>query len=115
MNNRRTGEDGESQISQYLTGKGYNILHRNFRYKKKEVDIIARKGDTVVFVEVKKRSTNLYGRGVEAVDHAKRNNIICAAKAYINRYRCEDLYVRFDVASIDEGRISYIEDAFQLQ
>jgi putative endonuclease len=115
MNRKLKGIDGENQVSRYLVQRGWDILERNFRYKTKEIDIIARKEDTIVFVEVKKRNTGSFGKGMEAVGFSKQNNIIRVAMAYIQKKHLSDHVIRFDVASIDEGRIHYIEDAFHVR
>ena len=115
MSRKRTGEIGENEVSHYLEKMGWKILERNFRFQRKEIDIIAKKGDIVAFVEVKRRKTGGFGKGMEAVGQLKRDNIIYAAKAFIQRNRLSCCRIRFDVASIDPDSFTYIEDAFQIQ
>ena len=112
-NKYSTGKNGEDKIVCYLCNKGYTILERNFRYKKKEVDIIAYKNDTLIFVEVKRRKSDQFGFGFEAVDDRKIQNILKVARYYIELNKLCDKNVRFDVASIDGGVIRYIDNAFQ--
>ena len=113
-NKRFTGKIGEDKIALYLNQKGYNILVRNFRYKKNEVDIIADKDNTLIFVEVKRRKSSQFGCGFEAIDGRKRQNILKVARYFIEKNNLRNINVRFDVASIDRGVIRYIEDAFQV-
>ncbi|KPJ86933.1 MAG: hypothetical protein AMS17_10200 [Spirochaetes bacterium DG_61] len=115
MSRKRTGEIGENEVSHYLEKRGWKILERNFRFQRKEIDIIAKKGDIVAFIEVKRRKTGGFGKGMEAVDSLKQDNIIHVAKAYVQRNRLTSCRIRFDVASIDPDSFTYIEDAFQMQ
>lgn len=115
MNKISVGKKGEEAIARYLADRGYTIIERNYRYQKKEVDVIARKGDTLVFVEVKYRKSRVFGGGTEAIGRTKRQSIIQVARAYIARQKLYYLNVRFDVASIDRGRLCYIENAFQVR
>jgi putative endonuclease len=113
-NKQATGKSGEDKIVCYLSNKGYSILERNFRYKNKEVDIIANKDDTLIFVEVKRRKSDRFGFGFESVDFRKIQNIFKVARYYIEKNEMREKNVRFDVASIDRGVIRYIENAFQV-
>jgi len=115
MNNIVTGRKGEERIVTYLESKGYVILEKNFRFHHKEVDIIALKNKTLIFVEVKARKNKSFGSGFESVTSHKIKNIISVARYYIHKNRLYNLNVRFDVASIDTDGLSYVEDAFQLK
>jgi len=116
---KETGKIGEDIAVKFLTRKGYRILKRNWRIRGGEIDIVATDHDTIVFVEVKSRTSTEYGTGEEAITFWKRKRLINAAKAYL-RYRGEDYECRFDVISIlfnERGRakeINHIEDAFTL-
>ncbi len=94
---------------------GYSILHRNYRYKRAEVDIIARKGKVLVFVEVKTRSSDIYGWPEEAVSHGKRRLLLMTADHYIHRTNWLH-EILFDIISITgpgpANQIYHIEDAF---
>ena len=111
------GKRGEDAAVALLQQRGYEIRHRNWRYKHLEVDIIANDGDVLVFVEVKTRSGRAYGMPYEFVDYAKQAKLTRAANQYIAamRYGGE---IRFDVVSIlySEKSGSYdirlIRDAF---
>jgi putative endonuclease len=92
------------------------IVARNFRARGGEIDIVARDGATVVFVEVKDRGDTRHGEGFEAVTARKRQRIILAARLYALKHRLEDTPMRFDVVSIDrstgEARVRHDRDAF---
>lgn len=109
------GKQGEEIAVKYLTDKGYEILERNWRNRHKEVDIIAKDGRELVFVEVKTRKSNNYGEPDLAVNKQKQRLLISAANAYIFRNNM-DLDARFDIISIilsdGEPKIDHIEDAF---
>jgi putative endonuclease len=115
MNKISVGKIWEDRVAAYLEGNGYTILERNFRFHKKEIDIIAEKDDLVVFVEVKYRKDMTFGTGLDAVTTRKRGNIQLAAVYYIDKNRLHNCNVRFDVASIEQDKLLYIEDAFQFK
>ncbi len=116
---KTTGKIGEDIAAKFLTRKGYRILERNWRIKGGEIDIVADDRGTMVFVEVKARSSTEYGTGEEAITPHKKGKIINTAKAYL-KYKGEDRPCRFDVIAIlfdKRGKakeINHIEDAFTL-
>ena len=109
------GEQGEQIATEALVKKGYQILERNFRFKKHEIDIIARIADTIVFVEVKTRSERFLEEPELAVTRTKQSSIITAANDYLIQNDL-DFEARFDIISIviyPEGvALEHIEDAF---
>lgn len=109
------GKLGEELAVNYLTGKGYEILERNWHNIHKEIDIIAKDGDELVIVEVKARQTDEYGDPDIAVTKKKQRMLIAAANAYIQKNGL-DIETRFDIVSIvfknEEPVIEHIEDAF---
>ena len=109
------GKLGEEIAANYLVGKGYEILERNWRNRHKEIDIIAKDGDELVIVEVKTRQHDDYGEPFVAVSLAKQSRLIAAANAYIFKSNL-DINTRFDIISIvfNDGNpaIEHIEDAF---
>ncbi len=109
------GNKGEMLASRYLMDKGYAVLHYNWRSGHKEIDLIAKQHDTLVFVEVKSRASDMYGNAEEAVDDRKIRLLISAAQAYILS-RKSDLKFRFDIITVigkcAPYRIEHIEDAF---
>ena len=108
-----TGKIGEDLSVEYLIQKGYKIIERNFECRQGEIDIIAKDGDILVFVEVKSRSNPNYGNPEDFVDLKKQVNIIKAADAYIELMGYEG-EVRFDIVSVylDTNKIELIKDAF---
>lgn len=112
-NNKKTGLAQEERAAEYLEKKGFRVLERNFYTKFGEIDIIARDGDYLVFVEVKYRSGQRGGHPLEAVGKRKQQHIKQAAQYYLLRYGIpEDTPCRFDVIGILREEITHIEDAF---
>ena len=109
------GKKGEILAADYLARNGYNIIVSNWRYRHKEVDIIARYEGKLVIVEVKLRSTDYFGDPSEAVTKKKQRFLIEAAEAYLDKLN-EEPEVQFDVVSIVDGsggyQIEHIADAF---
>ncbi len=112
------GRQGEEYTCAYLQKQGINVLARNYHCRGGEVDIIAREGDTVVFVEVKTRGGGGFGSGAEAVTPAKIKKIIHAAQNYIMNEVPREESFRFDVAEVflRDGLFSmnYIKNAFEV-
>ncbi|MBP5307114.1 MAG: YraN family protein [Paludibacteraceae bacterium] len=109
------GVRGEEYAREYLKAQRYVIREANWRWKEKEIDIIAQKGDVLVIVEVKTRSSLDYGRPEDAVDDRKIRFLTAAANAYIRRCHL-NLSVRFDILSLvkngDGFDLNHIKDAF---
>ncbi|MCG6924606.1 MAG: YraN family protein, partial [Acidobacteria bacterium] len=95
------GTAGEERACAHLQRGGLAILERNFRCRVGEIDIVAREGDTIVFVEVKERGDASHGTAVEAVTPAKRSRVIRAAELWAARHGHSESTVRFDVVGID--------------
>ena len=112
MNKRGFGAAGEQIARDFLAGKGAKILEMNYRRPTGEIDIIARQGKTLLFVEVKRRSSLRYGRPAEAVDRQKQSHILRTAQLYLQENRLTDVPVRFDVIEVLPGQIRHIENAF---
>ena len=112
MNKRQFGGEGEAEARAYLEKKGARILAMNYRRPTGEIDIIARHGATVLFVEVKRRSSLRYGRPAEAVNRAKQAHILRTAQLYLQEKRLTESPVRFDVIEILPDKIRHIENAF---
>lgn len=101
---RRRGAAGEWLACRHLEARGFRILHRNFRCRSGEVDVVARDGSTTVFVEIKQRRGAQHGEGYEAVTLGKRRRIVRAAKLYAAAHGLTESPLRFDVISIDTER-----------
>ncbi len=114
MNKRETGAKYETLAVEYLQERGYEILKQNFRCKQGEVDIIARDGKYLVFIEVKYRSTSRSGCAVSAVSYKKQQTISRVAAFYLLKHRLSDSTpCRFDVVAIDGERIQLYKNAFE--
>lgn len=112
-NNREIGSRFEEMAAAYLRNTGYVILERNYRNKLGEIDIIARDGRTLVFVEVKYRINLEKGDPAEAVHGQKQRKIRNVAKMYLYQQQLgEDIPCRFDVVAILGSDIRLIRDAF---
>lgn len=118
---QKTGLWGEREAERHLKAKGHKILARRLRIgRRDEIDLLARDGDTLVFIEVKTRAGEDYGRPFSAVDRGKRFNLARAAARYLSRMRPPPPSFRFDVVEIigkkDQPNpiIRHIENAFPL-
>lgn len=116
-NHNDFGKIAEDLAADYLQRNGYRILVRNFRFQKAEIDIIAEKGELIVIVEVKARSTDAFMLPQEAVTKTKIKSIVSAANHYLEEFDRQN-EVRFDIISVlpDEDKkliIDHITDAFQ--
>lgn len=111
------GQAGEARAAAYLQLRGYRIVARNVRYLRCEIDLIARRGDTLAFVEVKTRRRDDAFDPADNVGPVKQRHLQRAAGAYLARHPAPNLYIRFDIISIhapDRGRthITHLPDAF---
>lgn len=110
---------GEQLAARALLGRGWRILHRNFRVGRGEVDLIAQDGDCLVFVEVKTRVGTQFSEPLEAVTRSKQRQLVRLAAKYMAARRLYDQDCRFDVVAVEmdaEGnlvRFDLIENAFQ--
>ena len=94
------GKQGEELAAAYLQAKGFVIVKQNYRKKVGEIDIIAQEGTTLVFVEVKTRTSLQFGQPYEAITHKKQKQLRRVAEDYLARNNKLDVIVRFDVISI---------------
>lgn len=116
LNKRKIGGRFEQAACIYLQQKGFRLREANFRIRSGEIDLIMDDEETLVFIEVKYRSTGNCGRGEEHVDRRKQQKIIKVAEYYLLREGlCERCPCRFDVVSVDgAGNITHYENAFGL-
>ena len=116
MTKHSIGMQGQESAKQFLTDKGYVILKENYRLRTSEIDIIARDGDYIVFVEVKFRKGLSHGLPRESVGRVKQIRIIKAAMHYIHATQTNEQDYRFDVVEIleSDGKLyaNHIENAF---
>ena len=112
------GKRSEHLALNYLKRKGYRIVETNYRSRVGEIDIIAREKDTLVFVEVKARSSRRFGSPKGAVTPAKQRKISMSALDYLKRTGQTEASARFDVVSIDtaagQTAIEVVKNAFTL-
>lgn len=109
------GQIAEQRAVTYLKKTGYEIVEQNYRYRKAEIDIIARKDNFIIVVEVKARSSSYYGAPVSFVNRKKIQLLVMAIDAYIQKNDL-DVEVRFDIISylVENGKWTreHIENAF---
>jgi len=107
---------GEARARAFLIERGWTIVATNYRFGRREVDVIVRRGNLIAFVEVKTRAGDGFGAPEEAVTRLKRREIEIVAREYLCRHRLGDVDVRLDVISVTvgrHGRIEHIEDAWR--
>lgn len=118
--NKLSGQFGEGTAASFLKKNGYKILKRNYRNQIGEIDIVAQKGEDLVFVEVKTRSSAAFGTPSEAVTYYKKRKLVNTAKLYLLK-NPTDMNVRFDVIEVygrlvngvfEVDEINHIEQVF---
>ena len=113
------GAEGEDRAARALKKARYKIVERNFRTPAGEIDIVARDGTCLVFVEVKTRSSIEFGLPQEAVIRRKRKRLYSAARWYLQKNRVPDAECRFDVVAVvvkddvSNAEVEVIKDAFR--
>jgi len=115
------GRWGEEQAARFLERRGWSILARNYRFGRREVDLVARKGDLLAFVEVKTRSGTGFGAPQESITALKRREVEAVAAHFVYRHGLQSLTVRFDAVAIvvkgreggAQARIEHVEDAWR--
>lgn len=118
-NGKPLGDRGEALAAEHLERSGWTILERNFRSGRKEIDLVARRGEVVSFVEVKARSGAGYGHPLEAITGRKQREIQQVASAWIHSFgRAADTY-RFDAVAVrfrtgSAPSIGHVEDAWRI-
>jgi putative endonuclease len=112
----KLGVTGEAAAADFLLAKGYQILNRNFRYQRAEIDLIAQKEKLLVFAEVKTRSSEKFGYPEEFVSNRKTELFLLAAEEYIFQQNWQH-DIRFDILAVTVSpsgnfQVHHIEDAF---
>jgi putative endonuclease len=112
---QKIGKEGEAFALEWVKRNGYKVLHTNWRFGKKELDIVTLKDNMIIVFEVKTRLNDYWEEPKEAVRHRKQKNIIEAADAYVNHYDY-DMEVQFDILSLlhkgNGFELEHIPDAF---
>lgn len=111
---RDQGQRGEERAVEHLLDRGYSVVERNFRCRLGEIDIIARDGDALVFVEVRTRTDGRRGTALETVTPAKQRRIARVAEVYLSMRRQHAAACRFDVVGITGEQVELVRDAFRL-
>lgn len=112
-NTRSRGREYEKLAEKYLLRNGYEILERSWQAGHREIDLIALKDKTVVFVEVKGAMSRKYGHPSERVDRRKKQNLINAAQQYITAKNLQGFDFRFDLITFFAGKFEHYPDAFR--
>jgi putative endonuclease len=105
------GKEGEATAEQFLMNKGFEIVARNYRFKRSEIDLIVRKKDWLVFVEVRMRSSSAFGYPEQTIGRNKRKKIMEGAAQYLEESKWEG-NVRYDIVAIQKNEVTHFEDAF---
>ena len=108
ISSRTKGDSGESFVCRRLTEQGFEILDRNISEKFAEIDIVAKDGPTLCFIEVRTRDTALFGHPSETVDAKKQRQVRRAAEAYLIRNGISNTEIRFDVATVVWSEMEYL-------
>ncbi|MCX7858110.1 MAG: YraN family protein [Deltaproteobacteria bacterium] len=109
---REKGIKGEELALEILKKDGYKIIERNYHSPYGEIDIIAKCGDVIVFVEVKRRDSKSFGDSLSAIDEKKKRRIVMTALYYLKKENQTAKKFRFDVVGIDENSVKVIKNAF---
>lgn len=111
LDKQALGALGERHAARALRAKGFQLLEANYRRKQGELDLIARDGDTLVFVEVRTRTSSLHQTPLSSVDARKQEKIAHLARLYLRDRRLTECYCRFDVVEVyatPEGAIQQV-------
>jgi putative endonuclease len=115
IDRQRLGGDAEERAAQHLRAAGLRLLHRNYRCRMGELDLVAREGGTLVIVEVRLRSSSRFGGAAASITHAKRRRIVRATRHLLARYPSLQKWpVRFDAVLVGapSGPIEWLRGAF---
>lgn len=108
------GASSEDRAVAHLVREGFGIVERNYRCKVGELDIVARDGDVLVFVEVRSRRGTEFGTALDAISWRKQRKVSRVAAAYITLRRARFREARFDVIAITGRELVHIKDAWRL-
>ncbi|MFN0116842.1 MAG: YraN family protein [Elusimicrobiota bacterium] len=109
---QRLGKEGETKALEFLENKGFKLIEKNYRCREGEVDLICQDKNTIVFVEVKNRTSETYGLPQEAVTLNKKRKMIKAALTFLQEKNMWDQSVRFDVVSVGSEKLTHFRGAF---
>jgi putative endonuclease len=106
------GAEGEAMAAAWYEANGYEVLARNWRCREGEIDLILRMRRTIVFCEVKTRSSDAFGLPAEAVTRTKRERLRHLAAKWLDESPIHPIGIRFDVAAVLDGHLEVIQGAF---
>jgi putative endonuclease len=115
MESSHRGKDAETRAWHYLQARGLQLLQRNYRSKRGEIDLVMQDTDSLVFVEVRYRRQSQYGSALESVDRHKQARLVACARHYLQAFPdAASQPCRFDVISISgsAGTIEWVQNAF---
>ena len=108
----RLGQRGEDLAADYLVRHRLTVVARNYRCRGGEIDLVCREGRTLVFVEVRQRSSGAFGGAAASITAAKRRRLVLAAQHYLLTLGKPDADCRFDCVLIEGAQIDWIKNAF---
>ena len=108
-----SGDDAEARAAAFLEAKGLSIIERNYRCRFGEIDLVAKNGATLVFVEVRSRASDAFGGAAASITAAKRRKLLATARYYLRCHGARDAACRIDVVLMTgpAPRIEWITDA----
>jgi putative endonuclease len=106
------GREGEQLAAEWYLAHGYHVLDRNWRCRDGELDLVLRKNRTIVFCEVKTRTTNQFGTPAESITYQKRQKLRHLAAKWLDESPVRPRQIRFDVAAILGGQLEILEGCF---
>ncbi|HEX8536656.1 MAG TPA: YraN family protein [Cystobacter sp.] len=113
---KQYGDEGEETAVRFLETQGYRVRARNYACRHGELDVVAERGDTVCFVEVRMRSTAVWGDPAHTVSFAKQRRVVKAAMHYLRAHGVRDRELRFDVISVvgrgERATVEHLPGAF---
>ncbi len=109
----RLGVEAERLAAEAMRVQGYQVLEQRFRRGHHDVDLVARRGRVIVFVEVKSRSGDGFGAPAEAVTSRKQAEVVRAASVWLSRHPSPWDAIRFDVITVQDGHLEWLQDAFR--
>lgn len=116
MDRKEYGDEGEEAAVRYLEQQGYRVRTRNYSCRHGELDVVAERGETLCFVEVRMRSTAVWGDPSHTVSFSKQRKVVKAALHYLVAHRLRDRMLRFDVISVvgrgERATVEHLPGAF---
>src|SRR5690349_16472579 len=109
----RDGEAAERRAAALLVENGYVILEQRYRFHRHDIDLVARRGSIVVFVEVKSRASSRFGTAAQSIVSRKQREVVRAASAWLQRHGKPGDLARFDAITIQGGKVEWIQSAFR--